>query len=287
MLRLLTPTWVKTHYSLPTDPDQVSKTTYGTIRKKIQKLRPAEPRVSIVIIAYNEEKELLRTISSLADTVSEYPTELIVVNNNSTDRTQEILDACGVISVMEKRQGIGWARQTGLEAARGTIIVNGDADSIYPAHWSEAMASPLINNQSVSTVYSKYSFIPSRNFPGARIPLRVHEAFASGLFSLRRRHADPVNVMGFSFAFRKQDALKLGGFEVDAKHRWEDGLMVLALTQAGRIHLVTGDDARVWTSDRRLIIDGGYRKAFWQRTRKHLGFMPDYLNIKKETNLRT
>lgn len=282
MLRLRTPKWVQSHYQIPEDPDEVSPTVYGQIRRKMQALRPENPEVSIIIIAYNEEKELLRTLSSLADTDSKYRTQLIVVNNNSTDRTQEILDKCGVISMMEKRQGIGWARQTGLEAAKGKVIVNGDADSIYPAGWSEAMAEPLFQYPDMSTIYSRYSFIPSRPFPGARIPLRIHEAFASGLFSLRRKHADPVNVMGFSFAFRREDSVELGGFQVNAKHRWEDGLMVLALTEKGGIYLVQSDAARVWTSDRRLMIDGGYRKAFWQRTRKHLGYMPDYLNLKKE-----
>lgn len=282
MLRLRTPAWVQTHNLIPEDLDEVSPTVYGQIRRKMQGLRPEHPEVSIVIIAYNEEKDILRTISSLADTDSKYATELIVVNNNSTDRTQEILDRCGVRSIMEKRQGIGWARQAGLEAAKGKVIVNGDADSIYPPGWSEAMAKPLLEMPEVSTVYSKYSFIPSRNFPGARIPLRIHEAFASGLFTLRRKYADPVNVMGFSFAFRKADAEALGGFQVSAKHRWEDGLMVLALTEKGKIHLVPGNAARVWTSDRRLMIDGGYRKAFLQRTKKHLGYMPDYLNLKKE-----
>ncbi len=287
MLRLRTPVWVTKHNSLPEEPEEVSPVVYGQIRKKMQALRPERPLVSIVIIAHNEEKDILRTLSSLADTESEMPTELIVVNNNSTDRTQEILDKCGVKSVTESRQGIGWARQAGLEAARGSIIINGDADSIYPPGWSEAMAKPLLEIAEVNTVYSRYSFIPSRTFFAARLLLRIHEAFASGLFSIRRRHADPVNVMGFSFGFRKADAVALGGFQVDAKHRWEDGLMVLALTEKGKIHLVRSNAARVWTSDRRLMIDGGYRKAFWQRTLKHLGYMPDYLNLKKETNLRT
>lgn len=282
MLRLRTPEWVQSHNLIPEDPDEVSPAIYGQIRKKMRGLRPEHPEVSIIIIAYNEEKDILRTLSSLADTDSQFETELIIVNNNSTDRTQEILDRCGVISIIEEKQGIGWARQAGLNAAKGKIIVNGDADSIYPAGWSDAMAKPLLEIPEASTVYSRYSFIPSRNFPGARIPLRIHEAFASGLFSIRRKHADPVNVMGFSFAFRKADAIALGGFEVDGKHRWEDGLMVLALTEKGGIHLVQSNAARVWTSDRRLMIDGGYRKAFWQRTRKHLGYMPDYLNLKKE-----
>ena len=244
----------------------------------MKKFSPENPIVSIVIIAYNEEEDLLDTLSSLADTLSYFSTEILVVNNNSTDRTQEILDRCGVRSIVEKRQGIGWARQAGLEAAKGEIIINGDADSIYPPQWSEAMAEILTNDPFTSTVYTRYSFIPSGE--ASRLPLSIHEVFSSTLFRLRRLYADPVNVMGFSFGFRKTDAMEVGGFEVEGEHRWEDGLMVLALTDKGRISLVRSNRARVWTSDRRLIIDGGYRQAFVQRAKKHLGYMPDYLNLK-------
>ncbi len=244
----------------------------------MQKFSHDRPLISVVIIAYNEEEDLLYTLSSLSEMSSYYPTEILVVNNNSTDRTQEILDRCGVRSIMEKRQGIGWARQAGLEGARGDIIINGDADSIYPPHWSEEMAEVLLNDPSTSTVYSRYSFIPSGE--ASRLPLSIHEIFSTILFRLRRLYADPVNVMGFSFGFRKADALELGGFEVEGEHRWEDGLMVLALTDKGKISLVRSNKARVWTSDRRLIIDGGYRQAFVQRAKKHLGYMPDYLNLK-------
>jgi glycosyltransferase involved in cell wall biosynthesis len=265
---------------LPDILDDVPEATFREIRKGMAGLHPEQPEVSIVIIAYNEERNLLATLSSLSQTRSSLPTELLVVNNNSTDRTQEILDRCGVTSVFEARQGIGWARQAGLEAARGRFIINGDADSIYPPHWSEAMALPL-REPEVTTVYSRYSFIPSRGWRWGRLPLAVHEAFASGLFRLRRRHADPVNVLGFSFAFRKADAEQVGGFQVHGRHRWEDGLMVLALSDLGRIQLVRSDEAWVWTSDRRLLMDGGYRKAFFQRTFKHLNYMPDYLNAKR------
>ena len=87
--------------------------------------------------------------------------------------------------------------------------------------------------------------------------------------------------MGFSFAFRKQDAMKVGGFPVDGRHRWEDGLLVKKLHQLGDIHLVSSDDARVWTSDRRLLMDGNYMKAFLTRAKKHMRYMPDYLSFKK------
>lgn len=261
------------------DPDRISAKTYDQIAGQVKEcLSSPDPEVSIVIIAYNEEENLLPTIASLAATASPYQTELIVVNNNSADRTQKILNRCGVKSVFEKRQGIGWARQAGLEAAKGTIVVNGDADSVYPPGWSAAMAKPLMDAR-VTVTYSRYSFIPAT--PANSVYLRLHEWLAATVFRLRRKQADPSNVMGFSFAFRKEDALEVGGFPVNGKHRWEDGLLVKKLYQLGDIYLESGSAARVWTSDRRLLMDGNYMQAFLTRAKKHLRYMPDYLSFKK------
>lgn len=279
MPQLKTPEYIKELAFLGGDPDKVSSKTYEQIARNVAGLQDPNPEVSIVIIAYNEEENLLPTIASLSATQSPYRTELVVVNNNSTDRTQEILDRCGVKSVFEKRQGIGWARQRGLETAKAPIIVNGDADSIYPPGWSMQMATPLMNQSETSIVYSRYSFIPSKTLNA--VYLRMHEAVGATVFRLRRKQADTCNVMGFSFAFRKEDAMSVGGFPVDGKHRWEDGLLVHKLNQLGGIHLVRNHEARVWTSDRRLLMDGSYLNAFLVRAKKHLRYMPDYLTFKK------
>lgn len=279
MPKLKTPEYVKKLAFLAGDPDRISDKTYGQISKQVsERLMDPDPEVSIVIIAYNEEENLIPTIASLAGIESSYRTELVVVNNNSTDRTQQVLDRCGVQSVFEKKQGIGWARQTGLKAAKAPIVVNGDADSIYPPGWSSAMAEPL-SDEKTAVVYSRYSFIPEK--PANTVYLRLHEWLAASVFHLRRKQADTSNVMGFSFAFRKKDAEEVGGFPVDGKHRWEDGLLVKKLDQLGDIYLVRNDEARVWTSDRRLLMDGSYLQAFMTRAKKHLRYMPDYLSFKK------
>ncbi|MFK7970839.1 MAG: glycosyltransferase family 2 protein [Bacteroidia bacterium] len=277
MLQFKTPEYVKKLASLAGDPDRVSSKTYAQIAASIQKLQSPNPEVTILIIAFNEEENLLPTLASLAATESPYRTELLAVNNNSSDRTQEILDRCGVKNVFEKRQGIGWARQRGLESASAPIVVNGDADSIYPPTWSAFMAKPL-QDSTVAVVYSRYSFIPGSS--GNTAYLRLHESVGASIIALRRRRADSSNVMGFSFAFRKDDAMGVGGFPVNGKHRWEDGLLVHKLHKTGSIHLVRDPEARVWTSDRRLLMDGSYFRAFLSRAKRHLRYMPDYLFFK-------
>ena len=180
MPKLKTPEYVKEIAFLNGDPDRISDKTCGQIAKRVaERLQSPDPEVSIVIIAYNEEENLIPTIASLSEIDSPFKTELIVVNNNSTDRTQEVLNRCGVTSVFEERQGIGWARQAGLEAAKAPIVVNGDADSIYPPGWSTAMAEPLLSTDA-AVVYSRYSFIPEN--PANTVYLRVHEWLAATVF---------------------------------------------------------------------------------------------------------
>ncbi|HRK26613.1 MAG TPA: glycosyltransferase family A protein [Chitinophagales bacterium] len=231
------------------------------------------PLVSIVIPAYNEEKNLLKTLSSLSQLKPNYPTELIVANNNSTDQTQKILDLCGVKSVFEKRQGISYARQAGLEATRGAYILSADADTIYPPDWGNLFVDTLINNPDVACVYGRYSFLPHNLSRWSRVGLAIHEMLAEIAFSLRSKERECVNVMGFNFAYRRTDGLQVGGFKHNLNRkvtqRSEDGWMALELSRLGKVRLVSAQ-SRVWTSDRRLLDDGSLFKAFVARVKRYL-----------------
>lgn len=92
-------------------------------------------KVSVVIPAHNEEAYISRTLDAVR--AQTYPdVEIIVVDNNSTDRTVEIVRAIpGVILVEERRQGVQYAREAGRHVATGDIIVNLDADCQPAPDW--------------------------------------------------------------------------------------------------------------------------------------------------------
>ncbi len=92
---------------------------------------------SIVIPAYNEEKYLEKTLKSLKNQKTKKDYEIIVVDNESTDRTKEIAEKYADIVLSEKEHIISKVRQTGAKKAKGEVILSASADSIYHKNWLE------------------------------------------------------------------------------------------------------------------------------------------------------
>jgi len=97
---------------------------------------PAKVHVSVVVPAYNEEKLLegsLAAIQKAGDAFEQlgWNWELIVCDNNSSDRTGEIARACGATVIFEPINQISRARNRGASAAQGDWLIFVDADS-YP-----------------------------------------------------------------------------------------------------------------------------------------------------------
>lgn len=91
-------------------------------------------KISVVIPAYNEEKYIEKCLQSVLDQ-KEKPDEIIVVDNNCTDKTVEIAQKLGARIVKEKKQGMIFARNTGFNAAKYEILAKTDADAIVPHDW--------------------------------------------------------------------------------------------------------------------------------------------------------
>ena len=89
---------------------------------------------SIIIPAYNEERLLPATLISLKEAMSflELQGEIIVVDNNSTDKTAQIAKDHGARVVFEPFRQIARARNRGAADARGAFLVFLDADTHLP-----------------------------------------------------------------------------------------------------------------------------------------------------------
>src|SRR5690349_5713391 len=81
--------------------------------------------VSVIIPAYNEEKYLPETLERVAKalTFASYPSEIIVVDNDSQDQTKQIAETFGAKVILEKEHNIAEVRNTGALNASGDVLI--------------------------------------------------------------------------------------------------------------------------------------------------------------------
>ncbi|PIP14796.1 hypothetical protein COW98_04655 [Candidatus Roizmanbacteria bacterium CG22_combo_CG10-13_8_21_14_all_35_9] len=109
-------------------------------------------KVSIIIPVYNEEKFIENCLDSLMKQ-TEKPDEIIVVDNNCTDRTINIVKKYPEIKIIrEEEQGITHARNAGFNKAIGDIIARCDADSILSNNWIKTIKKIFSLNKSVVAI---------------------------------------------------------------------------------------------------------------------------------------
>lgn len=278
MLQMWLPKGVREHFIDYKSIDEIPDSVFDRIRAGFAKQNAVEPVVSIIVIAYNEEKGILRSLSSLSSLKSKYPIEVIVSNNNSTDRTQEILDRCGVKNVFQELQGVGFARDAGMQMAKGEYHLCADADTIYPPHYVDEMVAPLISNEAIC-VYGRVSFLPDGN--KSRPTLAVYELFKDIAIGLRAIKRPELVAGGASLGFQTEMAKKIG-WRTDVR-RGEDGQMVLAMKKSGKIKMVKSNASRIWTTARTLDADGSFVKLISKRVIKECSRLSFYFTSYKQS----
>ncbi len=100
--------------------------------------------VTFLLPAYNEE----RSIGTMLKQVSEYPkSKVIVVDNNSDDKTAEIAKKKGAIVLQENKQGKAHAIKRGFEHIKTNFVVMLDADNTYDPHDAKKLLKPLMEDK--------------------------------------------------------------------------------------------------------------------------------------------
>jgi dolichol-phosphate hexosyltransferase len=103
-------------------------------------------KVSVVLPALNEEEAIGNVIDEIPVEELEskgYQTEIIVVDNGSTDKTAEIAAAQGAKVISESNRGKGLAIRTGFRAVTGDFVFMLDSDFTYPAGYITQMVELL------------------------------------------------------------------------------------------------------------------------------------------------
>ncbi len=151
--------------------------------------------LSLVIPAYNEQDDIRACLQSVAEQI-EMPDEVIVVNNNSTDKTVAIASEFSFVTVInEPRQGLRCTRDTGIAASRGQVIGRIDADTRLTPTWVQR-AKQVMSDSAVMAATGPCYY---HDMPAKKVGLLFDRAIRRGLFRL---DASPV-LFGSNMVLRR------------------------------------------------------------------------------------
>ncbi len=203
------------------------------------------PRISVIIGAYNEEAMIAETLKSIrAQKFRSY--ELIVVDNGSTDHTARIARKYARV-VVERRRGVSIARNSGAGAARGKILLFLDADVHVPQGFLSAVNSTFADK---SVVAASGPILPLER---VGITIRLLYGFLFDfLVGLSVRLRMPYFIAA-NFAVRRDVFERIHGFDEELV-TCEDGDITQRASRYGRA--VFARNLLVYGSARRMLAWG-------------------------------
>jgi len=195
-------------------------------------LEKAAPSISIVIPAHNEEETIGKAVKSVLDADYQGKREVIVVNDGSSDRTEEIVKK---LATKDERirihntdhVGKSKAINSGVEKAANEIIITLDADSEIDKAGLTEMAKPFSDEEMGAVsgiVRAEYNLNPLTWF-------QDFEYIQSSAWRFICNKVNATYIFPGFAAFRKDVFLKVGGFSNDTCS--EDFEIGLRLRKAG------------------------------------------------------
>ncbi len=227
----------------------------GLSRLHVPVSNTLKKKISVIIAARNEEKNILPLLSSLAN--QRYPKEnfeIIVVNDRSTDGTAALVEQfrqqCGnlrMISIESNQTDMPNkknALRAGIDAAQFDILAFTDADCIVPPAWLEEISRHYSEETGVVAGYSPYRY--DKTFSVLRYEEFRKSILAAASVGLRNAFL----CTGRNFSYRKAVFKQLGGFEkIKQSISGDDDLFLQRVSGETdwQIAYMTGPDSSVTT----------------------------------------
>jgi glycosyltransferase involved in cell wall biosynthesis len=177
-------------------------------------------RITVIIPCLNEEQGIEKVLRRMPDFVD----EVIVVDNNSTDRTADVAESLGARVIREHVRGYGRAYKKGFSVATGDVIITLDGDHSYPpdaisylleaflhleADFLNASRFPVRDRQAMSFKHKFGNFVLSVAM--SLLYFRWVRDSQSGMWVFRRSILDGMNLTSDGMAFSEEikiEALK-------------------------------------------------------------------------------
>ncbi len=104
-----------------------------------------KPRISIILVNYNDRSHLPDCLASLERTIAALPAEVILVDNRSQDGSTEAADSFGWVRLIQNEKNVGYARANniGIETACGDFLLFLNTDTVIPENSVSALLAEL------------------------------------------------------------------------------------------------------------------------------------------------
>lgn len=210
-------------------------------------------KLSVVVPAFNEEKLLAGTLARIREALAAFAAggwshELIVCDNNSTDRTAQVAQAAGARVVYEPVNQISRARNTGAAAATGDWLLFIDADSSPSRQLMEDVKFEIERGGCIAGGCTV-------DLPLARLDVKLWV----GLWNAMSR---ALSWPAGAFLFCEARAFRAAGGFSEALYAGEEIDLARRLKRMGRLRIL----------HRHPLLTSG-RKAELYSAREHLAFM--------------
>lgn len=179
-------------------------------------------KVSVVIPAWNEELYIGDTLETLLAQDYEGKVEIVVSDNNSTDRTKEIAERMGARVVLEKRKGSRFAYDKGIKESKGELILITNADVRLPTDWISTIVKEY-EDEEVVGVGTKVAFYDAPSYVNFFLAL---------LDALNPKRS----LWGTSMSCRRWVYEKVGGFNHGVNTN-EDAVFGLMMEKFGKVKI--------------------------------------------------
>ncbi len=213
------------------------------------------PSVTVVVPVRNGEQTIEPLLESLQKLdYNNDKVEVIIVDGNSTDMTQDIVKKYPVKLVVEKRKGLNVARNTGIKKGNGEIVAFTDSDCIVPSNWVTKIVENFKNPQ-VSCVGGSAKALNS-DFVSQYADNSIVRLMP---FFTKREELDKVKPFfrhpaGCNMAYRKKVAEEIGYFDENIQYGFDEVEFADRVCKAG-YKMVLDPKVLVWHKHRSTLGD--------------------------------
>jgi cellulose synthase/poly-beta-1,6-N-acetylglucosamine synthase-like glycosyltransferase len=219
-------------------------------------LKEGRTAVSIIVAARNEESNISKTLDDLlAQSYNKELTEIIFIDDHSTDRTAEIIRSYserGVkLIILNEDKALNSykkkAIQTAIGQANGKLIITTDADCRMGPRWLQTIVS-FYEEKQHKMISSPVTFFEERNFFEKAQSLEFLYLIGLGASTIGNKKPSTCN--GANLAYEKEAFYEVGGFKgIDDLASGDDELLLhkMAARFDNNIGFLKNEDAIVYT----------------------------------------